>query len=45
MAPRGELPGWVNLGLLPLLNLGAAFPVSGLIESTALQVRPPSVVL
>ena len=33
MAARpGELPGWVNLGLLPLLNLGAAFLVSGLIE-------------
>jgi general nucleoside transport system permease protein len=32
MAARpGELPGWVNLGLLPLLNLGAAFLVSGLI--------------
>ena len=27
----GELPGWVNLGLLPLLNLAAAFLVSGLI--------------
>jgi simple sugar transport system permease protein len=31
MAERGELPGWVNLGLLPLLNLGAAFLVSGLL--------------
>ena len=32
MAARsGELPGWVNLGLLPLLNLAAAFVVSGLI--------------
>jgi ABC-type uncharacterized transport system permease subunit len=31
MAARGELPGWVNLGLLPLLNLAAAFLVSGLI--------------
>jgi simple sugar transport system permease protein len=32
MAVRsGELPGWVNLGLLPLLNLAAAFVVSGLI--------------
>ena len=32
MAARpGELPGWVSLGLLPLLNLGAAFVVSGLI--------------
>ena len=32
MAARsGELPGWVNLGLLPLLNLAAAFFVSGLI--------------
>jgi simple sugar transport system permease protein len=32
MAARsGELPGWVNLGLLPLLNLAAAFIVSGLI--------------
>src|ERR687891_419257 len=31
MAPRGELPAWVNLGLLPLLNLAAAFLVSGLI--------------
>src|SRR5688500_16793493 len=30
MAARsGELPGWVNLGLLPLLNLAAAFVVSG----------------
>ena len=32
MAARsGELPGWVNLGLLPLLNLAAAFVVSGVI--------------
>ena len=31
MAGRGELPGWINLGLLPLLNLTAAFVVSGLI--------------
>jgi simple sugar transport system permease protein len=32
MAARsGELPGWVNLGLLPLLNLAAAFVVSGAI--------------
>ena len=32
MAARsGELPTWVNLGLLPLLNLAAAFLVSGLI--------------
>jgi simple sugar transport system permease protein len=32
MAARsGELPAWVNLGLLPLLNLVAAFVVSGLI--------------
>ncbi len=32
MAARsGELPAWVNLGLLPLLNLGAAFFVSGLL--------------
>ena len=30
-ARSGELPGWVNLGLLPLLNLAAAFFVSGLI--------------
>src|SRR5688572_26720031 len=30
-AQPGELPGWVNFGLLPLLNLGAAFLVSGLI--------------
>ena len=30
-ARRGELPAWVNLGLLPLLNLAAAFLVSGLI--------------
>jgi simple sugar transport system permease protein len=30
-ARSGELPGWVNLGLLPLLNLAAAFLVSGLI--------------
>ena len=27
----GELPGWVDLALLPLLNLAAAFLVSGLI--------------
>ena len=31
MAARDELPAWVNLGLLPLLNLTAAFLVSGLI--------------
>ncbi|MEM7045384.1 MAG: ABC transporter permease [Pseudomonadota bacterium] len=31
MAARGELPTWVNLGLIPLLNLTAAFLVSGLI--------------
>jgi ABC-type uncharacterized transport system permease subunit len=32
MAGRsGELPAWVNLGLLPLLNLAAAFFVSGLL--------------
>src|SRR5687767_12227189 len=32
MAARsGELPGWVNLGLLPLLSLASAFFVSGLI--------------
>ncbi len=31
MAARGELPPWVNLGLLPFLNLAAAFLVSGLI--------------
>ncbi len=32
MAARsGELPGWVEFGLLPLLNLAAAFVVSGLI--------------
>lgn len=32
MAPRsGELPGWVEYGLLPFLNLAAAFLVSGLI--------------
>jgi simple sugar transport system permease protein len=31
IARRGELPGWVDLGLLPLLNLLAAFVVSGLI--------------
>ena len=32
MAARaGELPAWVNLGLLPLLNLAAAFFVSGLL--------------
>jgi simple sugar transport system permease protein len=31
MAARGELPAWVNVGLLPLLNLTAAFLVSGLI--------------
>ncbi len=31
MASRGELPTWVNIGLLPLLNLLAAFLVSGVI--------------
>ncbi len=31
MATRDDLPVWVNLGLLPLLNLMAAFFVSGLI--------------
>ena len=31
MAARGELPAWVNLGLLPLINLAAAFLVSGVI--------------
>jgi ABC-type uncharacterized transport system permease subunit len=32
MAARsGELPAWVNLGLLPLLNLAAALFVSGLL--------------
>jgi ABC-type uncharacterized transport system permease subunit len=32
MAARsGELPGWVDLGLLPLLNLAAAFVVSGIL--------------
>jgi ABC-type uncharacterized transport system permease subunit len=31
MTGRGELPGWVNLGLLPLMNLAAAFLVSGVI--------------
>ncbi|MGI9434968.1 MAG: ABC transporter permease, partial [Geminicoccaceae bacterium] len=31
MAARGNLPTWVNVGLLPLLNLAAAFIVSGLI--------------
>ena len=31
MARPGELPGWVDLGLLPLLNLAAAFVVSGII--------------
>jgi simple sugar transport system permease protein len=30
-ARPGDLPAWVNLGLLPLMNLGAAFLVSGLI--------------
>ena len=30
-APSGGLPAWVNLGLLPLLNLAAAFFVSGLL--------------
>jgi ABC-type uncharacterized transport system permease subunit len=30
-AGRGELPAWVNLGLLPILNLAAAFLVSGVI--------------
>jgi ABC-type uncharacterized transport system permease subunit len=28
---RGELPGWAEYGLLPLLNLLAAFVISGLI--------------
>ncbi|HEX6142986.1 MAG TPA: ABC transporter permease [Geminicoccaceae bacterium] len=31
MAARGELPAWVSLGLLPLMNLAAAFLVSGVI--------------
>jgi simple sugar transport system permease protein len=31
MAARDELPAWVNLGLLPLMNLTAAFLVSGVI--------------
>src|SRR5512132_3487643 len=30
-ARPGELPAWVNLGLLPLLNLAAALFVSGLL--------------
>jgi general nucleoside transport system permease protein len=30
-ARRGELPGWAEYGLLPLLNLLAAFVISGLI--------------
>ena len=28
---RGELPRWVDLGLIPLLNLAAAFAVAGLV--------------
>lgn len=28
---RGELPKWVDLGLIPLINLGAAFLVAGLV--------------
>ena len=34
-ARRGELPAWVELGLLPFLNLLAAFVVSGLIGAHA----------
>ena len=29
-APAGPLPKWVDYGLLPLINLAAAFLVSGL---------------
>ena len=28
---KGELPGWVIYGLLPVLNLAAALIVSGLV--------------
>ena len=31
MATQDDLPTWVNIGLLPLLNLLAAFLVSGII--------------
>ena len=43
MAARGELPAWVNLGLIPLLNLAAAFLVSGLIvlmRSARIRSKP-----
>lgn len=29
--PHGPLPGWVNYGLLPLLNVVVAFAISGLV--------------
>jgi hypothetical protein len=38
-ARPGELPAWVNLGLLPLMNLGAAFLVSGLPAAEADERR------
>ena len=30
-APRGELPAWVDVGLIPLLNLSVALIVAGLV--------------
>jgi simple sugar transport system permease protein len=30
-APRGELPAWVDVGLIPLLNLAVALVVAGLV--------------
>jgi hypothetical protein len=38
-ARPGELPAWVNLGLLPLMNLGAAVLVSGLPAAEADERR------
>ena len=31
MSARGELPTWVDIGLIPLLNLAVAFIVAGLV--------------
>ena len=31
MAVRGDLPGWVDVGLIPLLNLVVALIVAGLV--------------
>ena len=30
-APRGELPAWADIGLIPLLNLAVALIVAGLV--------------